>query len=67
MVPLIKLVVIDDTSASLELVSEALHQEGPSIFTALDPERGLDLIFQEHPQIVLSDLVMPNLSGLEVL
>jgi DNA-binding NtrC family response regulator len=67
MLPSIKLVAIDDTPASLELVSEALQQEGLAIFTSTDPEEGLDLIFQEHPQIVLLDLVMPKLSGLEVL
>ncbi len=67
MLPSVKLVAIDDTPASLELVSEALRQEGLTIFTATDPEEGLDLIFQEHPQIVLLDLVMPKLSGLEVL
>src|SRR6202140_351455 len=67
MPPSIKLVAIDDTPASLELVSEALQQEGLTIFTSTDPEDGLDLIFQEHPQIVLLDLVMPKLSGLEVL
>jgi DNA-binding NtrC family response regulator len=67
MLPLIKLVAIDDTSASLELLSEALQQEGLRIFTSSDPEDGLDLIFQEHPQIVLLDLVMPKLSGLDVL
>ena len=63
----VKLVVIDDTPASLELVSEALAQNGLTIFTATDPEEGLDLIFQEHPQIVLLDLVMPKMTGLEVL
>jgi DNA-binding NtrC family response regulator len=67
MLPSVKLVAIDDTPASLELVSEALQQEGLAIFTATDPEEGLDLIFQEHPQIVLLDLVMPKLSGLQVL
>ncbi len=67
MLPTIKLVAIDDTPASLELLSEALQQEGLTIFTATDPEEGLDLIFQEHPQIVLLDLVMPKLSGLDVL
>ncbi len=67
MPPSIKLVAIDDTPESLELVSEALQQEGLAIFTATDPEDGLDLVFQEHPQIVLVDLVMPKLSGLEVL
>jgi len=67
MLPLIKLVAIDDTPASLELLREALQQEGLTIFTSSDPEDGLDLVFQEHPQIVLLDLVMPKLSGLDVL
>jgi DNA-binding NtrC family response regulator len=67
MLPSVKLVAIDDTPTSLELVSESLQQEGLSIFTATDPEEGLDLVFQEHPQIVLLDLVMPKLSGLDVL
>jgi DNA-binding NtrC family response regulator len=63
----IKLVAIDDTPASLELLSESLAQDGLTILTATDPEKGLDLIFQEHPQIVLLDLVMPKMTGLEVL
>src|SRR5579863_3317756 len=67
MLPSIKLVAIDDTPASLELVSEALQQDGLTIFTSTDPEDGLDLIYQEHPQIVLLDLMMPKLSGLQVL
>jgi DNA-binding NtrC family response regulator len=67
MLPSVKLVAIDDTPTSLELVRESLQQEGLTIFTASDPEEGLDLIFQEHPQIVLLDLVMPKMSGLEVL
>src|ERR1700686_3913638 len=67
MPPSIKIVAIDETPESLELVSEALQQKGLAIFTAGVPEDGLDLVFQEHPQIVLLDLVMPKLSGLEVL
>src|SRR5580658_5485529 len=67
MLPSVKLVAIDDTPASLELVSEALQQDGLTIFTATDPEEGLDLILQEHPQIVLLDLVMPKMTGLDVL
>ena len=64
---IVKLVAVDDTPSSLELLAEALAQEGLSIFTSTDPEEGLDLIFREHPQIVLLDLVMPKLSGLEML
>lgn len=63
----IKLLAIDDTPETLELISEALAQDGLKIFTAGDPEEGLDIAFREHPQIVLLDLVMPHLSGMEVL
>jgi DNA-binding NtrC family response regulator len=63
----LKIVVVDDTPASLELVAESLQQDGVEIFTATDPEDGLDLIYREHPQIVLLDLVMPKLNGLQVL
>ena len=65
--PDISLVIIDDNAGSLELLSTALENEGIRIFTAQDPEEGIEIVFREHPQIVLSDLVMPGLSGLEVL
>jgi DNA-binding NtrC family response regulator len=65
--PDVSLVIIDDNAASLELLSEALQGQGIRIFTALDPEEGVEIIFREHPQIVLTDLVMPGLTGLEVL
>src|SRR5579864_3685 len=64
----IKLVAIDDTPESLELVTEALSDEpGLKVFTATDPEDGLDIVFHERPQIVLLDLVMPKMGGMEVL
>jgi DNA-binding NtrC family response regulator len=63
----VSLVIIDDNPGSLELLSAALAREGVQIFTAQDPEEGIEIVFREHPQIVLTDLVMPGLSGLEVL
>ena len=65
--PTVKLVAVDDTPSSLELLRESLLQEGLTIFTTTDPEEGLDLVFNEHPQIVLLDLVMPKMTGLELL
>jgi DNA-binding NtrC family response regulator len=35
--------------------------------TASDPEQGLELVVNWHPQIVLTDLLMPGMSGLDVL
>jgi DNA-binding NtrC family response regulator len=65
--PAISLLIIDDNSGSLELLSTALAQPGLEIFTASDPLEGLDIVRSRRPHIVLTDLVMPNLSGLEVL
>ena len=64
---LIKIVLIDDNPGNLELLVAALGRQELEIFTAEDPEEGLDLVFTHHPQIVLTDLVMPKLSGMEVL
>ena len=62
----VSIVIIDDNPGSLELLSTALESEGVRIFTAQDPEEGIEMVFREHPQIVLTDLVMPGLSGLDV-
>jgi DNA-binding NtrC family response regulator len=63
----LSLLVIDDNPGSLELVSSALAQPGLEILTASDPEAGMDLVYNRHPQIVLTDLVMPKMSGMDVL
>ncbi len=60
------LVLIDDNPRSLEFLQTALEREGVEILVASDPEAGLDLVYTHHPQIVMTDLVMPGLSGLEV-
>lgn len=63
----VSVVVIDDNPRSLEFVSTALSRGGVEIFSASDPEEGLDLVYSHRPQIVMTDLVMPNMSGLDVL
>ena len=65
--PKVSLVIVDDNPGSLELLSTALEQPGLEIWTANDAHEGLDTIFQKHPHIVLTDLVMPKMSGLELL
>ena len=63
----ISLLIIDDNIKSLELLSSALAQPDLHILTASDPEQALDLVYDQHPQIVLTDLVMPHMTGIEVL
>jgi DNA-binding NtrC family response regulator len=62
-----KVLVIDDEPQQLELVRAALTQDGIEIFSASGPEEGLEIFAREHPHIVLLDLMMPTMSGMEVL
>jgi len=61
------LVVIDDDPANIKFVRFILANEGLEIHAANDPESGMELIRQTRPQIVLLDLVMPGVQGMEVL
>jgi DNA-binding NtrC family response regulator len=63
----VSLLIIDDNPGSLELLSTALAQPGLDILTSSDPEEGLELFCSRRPQIVLTDLVMPHMSGMDVL
>ena len=45
----------------------ALQQEGVEILGASDPQEGLSLFQREQPEIVLVDLMMPTMNGIEVL
>ncbi len=63
----ISIVILDDNAGSLELLSAALAHEGIVIRTASRPSEALELVRQYHPQLVLTDLVMPEMTGLDVL
>ncbi|MBI4463073.1 MAG: sigma-54-dependent Fis family transcriptional regulator, partial [Acidobacteria bacterium] len=65
--PSVVLMAIDDDPHCLSLIEESLAQDDLKILTTTDPARGLELVAREHPQIVLLDLMMPRISGLEVL
>ena len=63
----LKLLVIDDEPQQLELMREVLGQDGLEIATALGAQLGLETFASFRPHIVLLDLFMPEMGGLEVL
>ena len=65
--PAVSLVIIDDNAGSLELLSTGLRHPDLEIHTFESPEEGLDYIVTEHPHIVLTDLVMPGMTGMELI
>jgi len=65
--PSLRLVVIDDDPKNLKFVNFILANAGLEIHTASVPQEGLDLIRRLRPQVVLMDLVMPGVQGMELL
>ena len=63
----LKLLAIDDDPKNLEIISLALKRQGLEILTSQDPEEGFETFLRTRPRIVLLDLVMPKVSGMEIL
>ncbi len=61
------LLVVDDNEANLEMMARQLAREGFSVETAIDGKTALSKLDHDHFNLVLLDVVMPGLSGLEVL
>ncbi len=61
------LLAIDDNPENLELITAALANERLEILTASDPEVGFEAFLRVRPRIVLLDLVMPKIGGMELL
>ncbi|MCC7450447.1 MAG: response regulator [Anaerolineae bacterium] len=61
------LLIVDDDSNQLTLFTLMLRHLPYRLLTAVDGLQALDLIEQERPSIVLLDLALPGVSGLDVL
>jgi signal transduction histidine kinase len=59
--------VVDDTALNRQLLSEILSPEGYELAYATDGRTGVRHALEEHPDIVLLDLVLPDIMGIEVL
>lgn len=62
-----KILFVEDEPTLQKAVEEILTQEGFSMLSALDGEKGLELIKKEKPDLVLLDLILPKKDGFEVL
>src|SRR5450432_3435259 len=63
----IKLLAVDDDRTTLAIFKSALAGLGLQIHTANNPESALEIVKTEHPQIVLLDLVLPDVVGFDLL
>jgi DNA-binding response OmpR family regulator len=61
-----KILVVDDTARNVKLLADLLAVKGYSVATATSGREALALIAAEPPDLVLLDVVMPEMSGYEV-
>jgi DNA-binding NtrC family response regulator len=64
---LVTIAAIDDDKSSLDFIKAALKQQPVEILTQTDADAGLNMVLDRRPQIVLLDLMMPSMNGIQVL
>lgn len=62
-----KILIIEDEPSLLKALGEALSIEGFEVAQAIDAERGMSLLQQTRPDLILLDLILPGKNGFEVL
>jgi len=61
-----KILIVDDDLDTLRLVGLMLQRQGYQISAATNGQQGLEKAFDEHPDLILLDVMMPDMDGYEV-
>ncbi len=59
------IVIIDDNELNLDLTGNIFESEGYTVYTAVTGQEGIELVRRHHPDVVLMDLAMPGMDGIE--
>src|SRR5262245_23086360 len=60
------ILVVDDSPTALKVIVDALNGTGHRIITATDGDEAIQKALQEHPDLILLDVVMPGKNGFQV-
>ena len=63
----VKILVVDDEEAILDFLKEVVESQGYSFVRAMSGKEALEKIVEARPNLVILDIVMPGLDGLDVL
>jgi len=63
----LRILLVDDEPATLQLVRRLLQADGHDIYEAIDGEQAVQMFEKVQPDLVLLDVVIPKMDGLEVL
>jgi adenylate cyclase len=61
-----RILVVDDTPENVEILQARLTSHGYDVLTAADGEQAIAVATAEHPDLILLDVMMPKLDGIEV-
>ena len=61
-----RILIVEDEAALAETLAYNLREEGHEVVLASDGLQGLDLARAQHPDLVILDLMLPKMDGLEV-
>ena len=61
-----KILVVDDEKPISDIIKFNLEKEGYSVVTAYDGEEALEKVESENPDLIILDLMLPKIDGLEV-
>ncbi len=64
--PLPKILVVDDQPINVQLLKRKLEKEGIEILTAYSGQEALDVVSRNKPDLILLDVMMPDMDGIEV-
>ena len=62
-----RVLVVDDERANVELLTDFLREKGYEVSTAFNGAEALQKVKEERPHVVLLDICMPVMDGMEVL
>lgn len=61
-----KILIIDDNATNLKLMSVLLLGEGYQVSTAVDAAHAFTRVEQDRPDLILTDVQLPDMNGLEL-
>ena len=60
-----KVLIVDDEKNIVDIIAFNLKKEGYQVITASDGEEGVRKTFEENPDLILLDIMMPKMNGIE--
>jgi diguanylate cyclase (GGDEF)-like protein len=64
--PGLRILAVDDDPTSLKLLGTILEQDGHEVLTAANGREALAVALEQHPQMVITDWMMPEMDGIEL-